>query len=85
MIATMRARALLMLVALVQAPVALAAPFVVPLAENETAMLVKRTAPVARCAGRSEESCRVRRYCWWIAGTKPAPGHCKMRSFRWDR
>ncbi len=83
MIASMRARALPLLVALAQTPVALAAPLAMPLAANEMPMLAKRTAPVARCVGRTEESCRVRSYCWWIAGTKQVPGHCKMRNLRW--
>ncbi len=85
MIATMRARALPLLIALAQAPAALALPLAMPLAQDRILALAKRTAPVARCVGRTEESCRVRSYCWWIAGTKQVPGHCKMRNFRWTQ
>ena len=83
MIATMRACAVPLLIVLGLVPAALAGPFAVPLAVNEVATLAKRTAPVARCVGRAEESCRVRRYCWWIAQSKQAPAHCKMRNLRW--
>ena len=83
MIATLHACALPLFIALVQVPAAVAAPLAMPPAVDGTPTLAKRTAPVARCAGRAEDCCRVRSYCWWIAGTTLVPGHCKMRNRRW--
>ena len=86
MLAALNASVVLLLVALVQVPTVLAGPLAMPRAVDESMLtLARRTAPVARCVGRKEDDCRIRRYCWWIAGTKKAPGHCKMRIFPWER
>jgi hypothetical protein len=90
MAAASRVSALALLVALVQGSAAFAGPLAMPLAADEGMLtLARRTAPVARCVGRKEDDCRIRRYCWWIADSKRrgvlVPGHCKMRNFRWDR
>ena len=47
---------------------------------------MRRTAPVARCAGRDEQGCRVRSYCRWYRGYKQPDGskveaHCHMRDW----
>jgi hypothetical protein len=53
---------------------------------DRSVALARRTPLVARCAGREESSCRVRRYCHWYRGYRRPDGskveaHCHMRDW----